>query len=148
MKKIVLLVVMSAYSFYGFCQERFLNAYCKVIPHKYANKMGRLEVSKLGSLVLYLGDTPYELYVEEWNPNTDKTTIIVNGKKKNVMRSELRKMDYLLIHGNNGDYDITIRDGSFTRIYAKGNSRANRLFKSQSEPAHYAHGSHYSSYLK
>lgn len=148
MKRRIILICALFYSLYGYCQERELNAYSRIIPKKYANKSGTIEASKDGNLVLYLDNTPYVFYAEEWTPNEGEVILYVNGKKKTFKRSELEDKDYLLIHGKDGNYDITVRGGNFIRLSAKGTYRANELFKQLSHPAHYAHASHYSSYIK
>lgn len=148
MKRTIFLILMLAYTLYGYCQERILNAYSRIIPQKYANKSGIIEATKEGYLVLYLDSTPYVLLAESWTYSEDEVTLLVDGKKMKIKNKDLKRKESLLIHGKDGNYDITVRGGNYIRIYAKGTYQANELCKKQSRPAHYAHASHYSSYLK
>ena len=147
MKRIFITVVSVLVSFYGYCQGRYMNAYSRVIPKKYAKKTGKLDVlSPSGNLVLYIGNQSYELYPEQWTADDKTVTIIKNDKKIVVKKSELEKFDYLLINERDGKYTITVRGGDFVDIYANGSKSAIDFFKKYSSPSHSAHSSHLSHY--
>lgn len=147
MKRLFIAIASVLISLYGYCQGRYMNAYSKFIPKKYANKTGTLDVlSPSGNLVLFIGNHSFEILPEQWTRDDKTITIIRNRKKTVVKKDELEKYDYLLINEREGKYTITVRGEDFIDIYASGSKRANDLFKLYSSPSHSAHSSHMSHY--
>ena len=146
MKRFFITIISLLFAFYGYCQERYMNAYSKLIPKKFANKTGTLDVSSSsGNLVLYLCNQIYEIFPEEWTGESETVTVIKYGKKNKLKKNELEEYDYLLINEKDGKYSITIRGGDFINIHAIGTKNADMYFKRFSSPSHSAHTSHYSS---
>ena len=144
MKKTLFSIAAFLLSIYAYCQDRYMYAYSRIIPEKYVNTTGELDVNSNNNLVLYLGKDTFDIYPEVWNPNNK--IIIRNGERDTLKQRDLKLFDYLLFNKIGKQYSITIRGGEYNVIFCKPTKKAEKFFEKNANPSHTSHTSHFSAY--
>lgn len=144
MKKTIITIAALLLSFYGYCQNRFMNAYSRLAPEKYANMTGSLDVDSMSNLVLYLGKDVFEIYPKVWDK--DNIVIIKDGKKIKLKRKDLKKYNNLIVNQIDGQIVITVNDEESCVVYCNPTRKAEEFIEKNSIRSHTSHTSHYSAF--